>query len=107
MVAACVDGARKGPWQYRSATYRELQARLGANVRRLRERMGWTQEECRHRAKMAPQLLQRVELGRTNTTLTTLARLCAGLGVDPRRLLASTTKTPAQGRGRQVVSQRR
>lgn len=78
--------------QYNSATYTDLKLRIGVAVRALRANHGWTQEEAAARCEMAPQLLQRIEAGKTNLTLTTIARLCEGLGVDAKVLL----EAPAQ-----------
>ena len=71
---------------YESDAYREVVGRLGANVRRIREREGWTQEDAAERCDVSVQLLQRIEAGRTNFTAVTLARLCSGLGSDVRAL---------------------
>ena len=68
--------------QYRSRAYRTLQQRLSINVRRLRSELGYTQEACAECCQMPTRLLQRVEAGDVNATLTTLARLCDGLEVD-------------------------
>ena len=73
--------------QYESSAYRDLQARLAASVRRLREEKGWTQEEAAHRCGMTTRLLQRMEGEDVNLTFTTLARLCEGLEVDVVQLL--------------------
>ncbi|OJT19342.1 hypothetical protein BO221_37125 [Archangium sp. Cb G35] len=62
---------------------------MAAAVRRLREEKGWTQEEAAHRCQMTTRLLQRVEGEDVNLTLTTLARLCEGLGVDVAQLFQS------------------
>ncbi|QRK05217.1 helix-turn-helix transcriptional regulator [Archangium violaceum] len=72
--------------QYESAAYRDLQARLAAAVRRLREEKGWTQEEAAHRCGMTTRLLQCVEGEDVNTTFTTLARICEGFEVDVTQL---------------------
>ncbi len=74
---------------YQSAAYRELIARIGANVRRLREAKRWTQEEAAFRCDdMAAPLLRRIELGATNVTAVTIARIAEGFGVDAAELLS-------------------
>jgi transcriptional regulator with XRE-family HTH domain len=75
--------------QYESPTYRDLQSRLAATVRRLRAEKGWTQEEAAHRCGMTTRHLQSVEGEDVNATLTTLARLSEGFEVDVAQLFQS------------------
>ena len=67
---------------YRSAEYRDLVGRLAAGIRNLREQNGWTQEVAAEHASLATPLLQRIEAGSSNVTITTIARLCKGFKVD-------------------------
>ncbi len=67
-------------------TYRDLLKRVATNVRRLRRRNRWTQEEAAERCRLAPRVLQMVEAGAVNLTLITVARLASGFGVDVRTL---------------------
>ena len=86
---------------YASPAYRALLGRIGANVRRLREAKGWTQEECADRCgAMSAPLLRRIELASTNITALTLARLAEGLGVDAAELLAPGTPHTKRRPGR-------
>ena len=79
--------AREG--QYDSVAYRALQATIARNVRRERARHHWTQEEAAHQCDMSTRLYQHVEAGNANLTLTTLARIVEGFGVEPVVLLRS------------------
>lgn len=69
---------------YERASYRDLMGRIAGNARRLREARGWTQVQASVRAEMATYQYQRLESGRYNTTLTTLARLVDAFEVEPR-----------------------
>lgn len=62
---------------------RALVARFAANIRRLREGKGWSQEECAFQSlQLDAAMLRTIEAGQANLTITTIARLCQGLGVD-------------------------
>ena len=74
--------------QYESPAYRRIQKRLANNLRRLRKEKGWTQEQAAQHCDMSPRLLQMVEGGDVNATLTTIARLVQGFGVDIEELVA-------------------
>lgn len=73
--------------QYEHPIYRELQDRIAFAARSARLRKDWTQEEAAHQCSMSTRLLQQVEAGTANLTLTTLARLCGGLELEPQKLL--------------------
>jgi len=63
--------------------YRSVQERIRANVKRIREERGWTQQEAAERCeRMSYQHFSQVESGKTNLTLVTLCRVARGLGVD-------------------------
>ena len=76
--------------QYESKTYRRLLGRLATNVRAARLAREWSQEEAAHRCSMSTRLFQQIEAGSANLTLTTIARLAEGLGLDASVLLASS-----------------
>ncbi len=93
-------------------TYDALVARVGTNVRRLREARGWTQEECAYQCKdLGPALLRTIEAGRTNITAATLARLCDGLQVDVAQLFAPADpplkRKPGRPKGDRVTDEAR
>ena len=86
---------------YQGAAYLRTLARIAANVRRLREAKGWTQEEAAFQCDdMASPLLRRVELAATNVTALTLSRLAQGFGVDVAELLAPVEEPPPRKAGR-------
>ena len=57
----------------------ELLKAVGANVRRLRLRAKLTQEGLAERVGINPRTVQKIEAGRLNILVTTLARLQAAL----------------------------
>jgi transcriptional regulator with XRE-family HTH domain len=59
---------------------------IAANVRRERERRGWTQEQLGEAADLAPRYVQRIETGRINPRAVVVAALADALGIDPGRL---------------------
>lgn len=64
--------------------------RFGQNVRAARLERGWTQEDLAGRTGLAVVQISRVERGVREVRLTTLVRLLAALGADPRDLLDGT-----------------
>ena len=54
---------------------------LGAQIRSLRKRKGWSQEELAHRARMHVTYLSSLERGHRNPTLNVIADLARALGV--------------------------
>lgn len=74
---------------YERPEYRDILHRLAANLRRLREAKGWTQEEAAQACLELPvPVYASVERAETNVTAVTLARLAAGYGADVLELLA-------------------
>lgn len=82
--------------QYESDAYRKLLRRFTANLRRLREARGWTQEEAGAHCGMVMQQYQRIESASVNVTFTTLVRLSEGFEVDVQELLTPVEASPPQ-----------
>lgn len=81
--------------------YRAVVERVAANVRKLREARGWTQEEAAFQCKeLDPTVFRVVEAARTNITVATLARLAEGFGVDVRDLFDPAPPFVKRKRGR-------
>ena len=74
---------------YETASFKELQVRLTASLRRLRDKHGYTQEEAAWRCDMPTRLYVSIEHGESNATLVTIARLCAGFEVDVTEIFAA------------------
>jgi transcriptional regulator with XRE-family HTH domain len=60
---------------------------FGANVRDIRNKRGWTQEDLSGITKLAVVQVSRIERGRREIRLSTLVRLLDGLEVEPDTLL--------------------
>lgn len=65
----------------------DIRGRLGANVKRLREAKGLSQEELAFQADMHRTYVSGIERGKRNPTVTVLERLAKPLGVTAGELL--------------------
>lgn len=71
----------------RGADPENFVAYVAANVRRLRVRMGLTQEQLAEAAGMSAIHLRRIEAGKADVRVTMLVKLAIALGCEPGRLL--------------------
>jgi transcriptional regulator with XRE-family HTH domain len=69
-----------------------LRHNIAANVRRLRENSGRSQEALGEDCGLHPGHVGQIERATSDITVGTLERLAAGLGVDPLRLLRPPPK---------------
>jgi transcriptional regulator with XRE-family HTH domain len=74
----------------------ELRARLGANVREHRKRLGISQEEFAFRAEIHPTAASKLEIGQTSPYIHTFIRVAGGLGVTTDDLTAGILWTPPE-----------
>ena len=65
----------------------DIRQRLGANVRKLRNAKGWSQEDYADRAGIHRTYVSDIERGARNPTATVIEKLAKPLGVAPGRLL--------------------
>jgi DNA-binding XRE family transcriptional regulator len=72
---ARVDGRRYSDDSAVAAAMERLQLRLSANVRALRKRSGWTQEQTALEAGIHRDSLHRIEKATANPVISTLVRL--------------------------------
>jgi transcriptional regulator with XRE-family HTH domain len=66
----------------------ELQKQLGARIRRLRERKGYTQESFADKVALHRNFMGAVERGQQNLTLKSLRLIASGLGTTMAKLLS-------------------
>jgi transcriptional regulator with XRE-family HTH domain len=71
---------------YNNVDYLALLGRVAKNVRALRQSRGISQERAAWDCGLSWSVYQRVESGKGNLTLITLAKIAAGLRVDPQCL---------------------
>jgi transcriptional regulator with XRE-family HTH domain len=69
-------------------------ARFGRNLKAARKRAGLTQEEVNWRSGVHPTELSKMEHGRRDVHISTLARLARTLGVSPGELLDGISDEP-------------
>ncbi|MGA2139946.1 MAG: helix-turn-helix transcriptional regulator [Verrucomicrobiia bacterium] len=60
---------------------------LASNIRRLREKQGWSQEDCAEHCGLHRTYIGAVERGERNITIATLERIAAAFEVTPIDLL--------------------
>jgi len=63
---------------------------LAANIRRLREKLGWTQTDLAKKIGVELRYVQTLESGEANPTVATMLRVGDGLGVGPGELFRKT-----------------
>jgi transcriptional regulator with XRE-family HTH domain len=61
--------------------------RFGANVRKARLAIGWTQEELAEHAGLSSVQISRIERGAREVRISTFVRLVRALRVDPSALI--------------------
>jgi transcriptional regulator with XRE-family HTH domain len=66
----------------------DVRSRVGANVKRLREAKGLSQEELAFEADMHRTYVSGIERGRRNPTVTVVERLADALGAKTSELLS-------------------
>lgn len=66
----------------------DVRGRLGANLKRLRQAKGLSQEELAFEADMHRTYVSGIERGRRNPTVTVLERLAQALGATASELIA-------------------
>jgi transcriptional regulator with XRE-family HTH domain len=65
----------------------EPKARVGANIKVQRERLGITQEEAARRTGLHPVEFARAERGERDMRISTIAKLARGLDIDASELV--------------------
>lgn len=67
---------------------------IAANVRRIRARLGLTQQDLEERTGFEIRFVQRLERGKVSMSVETLVRLAEALGVAPGELLRKAKLAP-------------
>jgi transcriptional regulator with XRE-family HTH domain len=70
-----------------SERYEITRLALSANVTRLRERNGWTQQQAAEAMGLDVKHLQKLEYGQLNPSLRTLVNIAEAFGISVGRLL--------------------
>ncbi len=73
-------------------TKQDLDIRVGANIKRERERAGYTQDQFSELLGMGPKSLSAAERGVVGVSLTTLLKICQVLSISSDTLLQEKTR---------------
>lgn len=71
----------------------DIRRQLGLNVREIRDKRGWSQEELAFESGLHRTYISGIERGARNPTVLVLEQLASALGVAPARLLEPVTKS--------------
>ena len=74
----------------------DLRDTFAANLRRIRNAKGMSQDELAYEANMSRSYLSELERGAFNASLNVIARLAAALAVEPAEFLKLPTKKLGQ-----------
>jgi len=68
----------------------DIRRQVGKNIKKLREKRGWSQEELSFEAELHRTYVSGVERGVRNPTVTVLQKIATALGVSASKLLIGT-----------------
>lgn len=71
----------------------ELQVLVGINIRRFRQRLGWSQEELADRCSLHRTYIGGIERGERNITLETLSVIAQALNCTPTELMSKEAES--------------
>lgn len=69
--------------------------RIGREIRRRREGLGWTLEDLSHRSGLSVRYISNVENDRSDPSLSTIVAISKALGAEPGELLGVRSMTSA------------
>ena len=70
----------------------DMRKLVGENVRRIRPKKGWTQEQLADVSGLSQQYISGLESGRRNPTVVTLHEVAQALGISPVELLEPSSR---------------
>ncbi len=65
----------------------DLKETVAANIRRLRNEKGWTQEDLAERVALSARYVGQIERAQASMSITVLGRLAGALHVEPSELV--------------------
>jgi transcriptional regulator with XRE-family HTH domain len=71
----------------------KLHQLVGQNLRRIRERRGYSQEKLAARAELSSSYVSRVELGKENISVRSIERICVVLDISPADLFRGSGRS--------------
>lgn len=81
-----------------------LKQMIGARIKQIRTKKGFTQEELSERIEINPKYLSSIERGKENPTLNTLIRISESLDVDLSKIFSSIQIEDSAVRKSMIIS---